>query len=91
MADVNVIPKIRCDNCGTIEDKVKDAGGKVAKPRSWGSCRLEGSKCSDSYGGKSRLDYPDLCPICAEVALEAAHVALKRRRESGFDGPTGAE
>jgi hypothetical protein len=45
----------------------------------------------DSYGGKSRLDFIDLCERCANIALDAAAAALEKARSEGFDGPTGAE
>ena len=85
MADVNTIPQIRCDNCGLTVEKI-DSGvmqrtGMFIKPRSWGSCKMEGGRSTDSYGGKARLDFGDLCPECANAALDAAAEALKARRE----------
>lgn len=92
MADVPVIPKVRCDNCGHVEDKAKGQFDKTySRPRSWGSMRAEGRRNTDSYGGKDRLDFADLCPKCAGEALDAAAAALKKTRAEGFDGPTGAE
>ncbi|BCH33163.1 hypothetical protein MesoLjLc_50930 [Mesorhizobium sp. L-8-10] len=82
MADVDTIPKIRCDNCGLIAEKHKGQFDKsYSKPRIWGSCRMEGGRSTDSYGGKGRLDFADLCPQCANAAADAAAEALKARRE----------
>ncbi len=81
MADVKIIPKISCDNCGlTVEKDVVANSRDYRKPKPWGSCRMEGSRDVDSYGGKSRLDFTDLCPECADAALNAAASALKARR-----------
>lgn len=86
MADVNIIPKIRCDNCGHIEEKtpVTDIGtGRVKeyrKPRLWGEAEIGGGRSTDSYGRKERIAFADLCPQCAEAALQAAAQALKDRR-----------
>lgn len=96
MADVDQIPKIRCDNCGrTTEKAVHGAhtSRTFHKPKSWGSMKaIGGPGSADNYGdGKSRLDFIDLCPKCAEVALQAAGDALAKARGEGFDGPTGAE
>lgn len=83
MADVDITPKIRCDNCGKVEEKTVEGSNKtrsVSKPRKWGSAKMEGSRSTDSYGGKSRLDFPDLCPACADAALDAAAAVLKACR-----------
>lgn len=85
MADVDVIPKIRCDNCGeTVEKSVQGAhpSRSFHKPRTWGLLKAEGGRIrQDTYGtGKERLDFTDLCQECAETALQAAAEALKQRR-----------
>ncbi|MGO4196885.1 hypothetical protein AB4Z13_16130 [Rhizobium sp. YAF28] len=83
MADVNIIPRISCDNCGLTVDKQAEfpsANKKFQKPRDWGSLKIEGSRSTDSYGGKDRLDFTDLCPKCATAALEAAATVLKTTR-----------
>lgn len=81
MATVDIIPKIRCDNCGhTVEKQRHDLSATFKKPGMWGSCKMEGGRSTDSYGGKSRLDFVDLCPTCASAALDAAAEALKQRR-----------
>lgn len=85
MADVNITPKIRCDNCGeTAEKQVQGSytSRSFHKPRLWGSMKAEGGRISQqTYGtGKERLDFTDLCPKCAEAALVAASDALKARR-----------
>lgn len=79
MAEVPIIPKIRCDNCGLISEKER-IGDAHRKPRAWGGIKAEGSRSVDSYGGKERLDFSDLCPDCASGALGAAAEALKQRR-----------
>ncbi|TIN36813.1 MAG: hypothetical protein E5Y10_22035 [Mesorhizobium sp.] len=84
MADVDTIPKIRCDNCGLTVEKLVDGTGssrKFAKPRVWGSMKAVGGRSADAYGGKDRLDFADLCPACANAALDAAAAALKDHRE----------
>lgn len=81
MADVPSIPRISCDNCGLTVDKVKYAYDKeFKKPREWGSCRIEGTRGIDSYGGKDRIDMTDLCPDCANIAITAAARVLKEKR-----------
>lgn len=93
MAEVNIIPKIRCDNCGLTVEKIKEiaTSQSFCKPKKWGACKMEGGRSSDSYGGKARLDFTDLCERCANAALDAAAAALEKARSEGFDGPTGAE
>ena len=92
MAEIIPVPLIRCDNCGLTAEKVKETYvPEFKKPRSWGSMKAVGANSTDSYGGKSRLDFIDLCPKCAQTALDAAAEALKTARSEGFDGPTGAE
>ena len=84
MADVNIIPKVRCDNCGHIEEKHKGQYDKAySRPRTWGSCRMEGSRATDSYGSKSRLDFTDLCPKCAKPPMPLPMFeGTARRREA---------
>ena len=83
MADVDIIPKISCDNCGLIQEKRQEGSHtsrSFHKPKRWGSCKIEGGRSVDSYGGKDRLDFTDLCPECANAAIDAADEALKARR-----------
>lgn len=81
MADVNIIPKIQCDNCGYTEEKHKGQFDKTyRKPTLWGSCGIEGGRDVDSYGLKSKLVFGDLCPSCANIVIEAAAEALKAAR-----------
>ncbi|MEX2739968.1 hypothetical protein AB3480_00715 [Rhizobium mongolense] len=90
MADVDIIPKICCDNCGkTVEKQQQGTGASRSfkKPSLWGSCKIEGGRSTDSYGGKGRLDFIDLCPSCANAAIDAAAAALKAAR--GEDAPNG--
>lgn len=94
MAEVDIIPKIRCDNCGLTVEKTQQgahSSRSFLKPRAWGGVKAEGGRSTDSYGGKSRLDFTDLCERCANAALDAAAAALKKARSEGFEGPTGAE
>lgn len=88
MADVNIIPKIQCDNCGLTVDKVKQGNGASTsyhKPTMWGSCKIEGGRATDEYGGKSRLTFVDLCQSCANAAVDAAAAALKAVRKEQDD------
>lgn len=90
MADVDIIPKISCDNCGRTVEKQQEGSytsRSFKKPRDWGSLKIEGSRSSDSYGGKERLDFIDLCPKCATIAVDAAAAALKAAR--GEDDANG--
>jgi hypothetical protein len=81
MADIDVAPKIRCDNCGLTADKhLTTATGAYERPRDWGGMSAIGGGCTDDYGGKERLTFADLCPNCARSALGAAAAALKERR-----------
>ena len=85
MADVDEVPKIRCDNCGKTVEKdvyVSHSGRPFHKPRVWGSMKAEDGRITNgTYGtGKERLDFGDLCPDCACAAFDAAHAALKSRR-----------
>ncbi|AII27764.1 hypothetical protein B9J07_12865 [Sinorhizobium sp. LM21] len=83
MADVNINPRIQCDNCGTTVEKEQSGTGpsrSFRKPNKWGSCKIEGGRSTDSYGGKGRLDFIDLCPSCANAAIDAAASALKSAR-----------
>lgn len=82
MADVNITPRISCDNCGTTVDKEPEKFAKsksYIKPKDWGSCKMEGST-SDTYGAKDRLDFTDLCPKCAKAAVDAVAAAMKAIR-----------
>lgn len=82
MADVNITPRISCDNCGAAVDKEPEKLGtskSFRKPRDWGSCKIEGSS-SDMYGAKDRLDFTDLCPTCAKAAVDAVAAAMKAIR-----------
>ncbi|TIN76741.1 hypothetical protein [Mesorhizobium sp.] len=84
MAEVDIIPKIRCDNCGLTVEKIVSGSGpsrSFSRPGTWGSMKAVGGRSADAYGGKDRLDFTDLCPVCANAALDAASAALKNRRE----------
>lgn len=81
MADVNITPRISCDNCGHTEDKVYDNGysKEWKKPKEWGGCKIEGYD-TNSYGGKSRIDFTDLCAACSKALVKAADEAMKKCR-----------
>ena len=76
MANVQIVPQIRCDNCGFITEEVVITS-EYQRPREWGSCRMEGSKSVNAYGGKDTLAFVDLCPKCANAAITAASSVLK--------------
>jgi hypothetical protein len=78
MADVNITPRISCDNCAVTVDKVFDSGS-WRKPKLWGSLKIEGGR-TDSYGVKGQLAFTDLCQECALAAMNSASTALKARR-----------
>ena len=83
MADVDIKPKICCDNCGLTVEKNQQGNGasrSFHKPRMWGSLKIEGGRSTDSYGGKSSLSFPDLCTECANAAVDAAAAALAQIR-----------
>lgn len=89
MAEVKIVPKISCDNCGLVIDKqaiemtINSKAQEYRRPREWGSCRIEGTRDGDIYGNKERLDFTDLCPDCAHsVFIHAAGALADRRRES---------
>lgn len=92
MADVKTAPRIRCDNCGDVRDKVAGSlDGNYVKPGTWGELRMVTGRKTDDYGGVEKLVFPDLCEKCARAAGEAVHAVLLKLRGEGFDGPTGAE
>jgi len=79
MAEIPAIPKIRCDNCGTITDQ-SGKPGSFTKPGSWGSLNIVGPVSDGAYGMRERLNFTDLCPECIQAAFAAAHTALKELR-----------
>lgn len=83
MAEVDIIPKIRGDNCGlTVEKNVRGSHSSRSfhKPDTWGSLNAVGGRNTDAYGGKDKLALADLCQPCANGALDAAAAALKELR-----------
>ena len=83
MADVNITPKIQCDNCGGISEKAQQGTGpsrSFHKPSNWGACKIEGGNDTNAYGGKNKIAMADLCEACANVVIEAAGKALQERR-----------
>lgn len=83
MADVEITPKIQCDNCGDVRNKQQQGTGpsrSFHKPSNWGSCRIEGGKAAAAYGEKEKIGMPDLCEACANAVIDAAGKALSGRR-----------
>lgn len=97
MAEVKIVPKISCDNCGLVIDKQavesfrnNSLSDEYRKPRDWGSCRIEGTRDADAYGNKERLDFTDLCPECAAILINNGAKALARARgEDAGPQPAG--
>ena len=85
MADVSIIPKIRCDNCGLVVEKEETWGSKeYRKPRRWGSLTIESGRGQQGYPSE-HLRFVDLCPSCATSAHDAAAARLAEIREEGPD------
>lgn len=83
MAEVDIIPRIQCDNCGATREKQQQGTGpsrSFHKPNNWGACRIEGGKAADAYGEKGKIAMPDLCEACANAVIDAAGKALSDRR-----------
>ena len=83
MADVNIIPRIRCDNCGLVVEKTAhnySGQASFSRPAGWGSARIDDGRRS---GYPEHIGMTDLCPECAQAACDAADSALKARREPG--------
>jgi len=78
MADVQITPRIRCDNCGLTADKEFLMGGP-RKPRRWGALTAESGRGMDGYPAE-HLRFIDLCPSCATGAHDAAAARLKELR-----------
>lgn len=79
MGEVKIIPRIRCDNCGFIAEKVYDTGYSkdYSRPRGWGSAKIDDGR-RDGY--PEHIAMTDLCPLCAKAISEAADKALTARR-----------
>lgn len=81
MADVTEIPKIRCDNCGTVEEKTKDGNGMSVnwrKPKGWGSVHVSGT-ARGMYPNDIKMT--DLCEACHKIVFDAVGDALKKARK----------
>lgn len=80
MSDVQLIPKIRCDNCGVTTEKVKDGAINLSwvRPKSWGGLRVDPTNRS-MY--PNNIAYVDLCPRCLQAAHSAVERALKDVRD----------
>lgn len=78
MADVNPTPRIRCDNCGAMADKVsKTMPPAWERPSGWGSVRVDPT-VSGMY--PNRIAMTDLCPDCLKAVHGAVGAALEIRR-----------
>lgn len=83
MADVKIIPRVRCDNCSVTAEK--DLSGKDYRtPRTWGSVSVDPTDLGSNYPNTIRMK--DLCAAC----LKAVHVAVgealcARRKEEGIE------
>ncbi len=83
MANITLAPLVRCDNCGATVDQVKAQGEqRFVRPSGWGSINAIGARSTDTYGGRDKIAFTDLCPKCAQAALDAAAGALKKIREA---------
>lgn len=78
MADVKIAPKIRCDNCGFVQEK-EFYSSAYQKPRQWGSAALSSGRLQDGYPPEE-LRFIDLCPTCAKLAHDTVAKALAVRR-----------
>lgn len=77
MSEVTQVPKIRCDNCGTIADK-KHMLGSWRRPNDWGDVRVAPLNSGVSY--PNQIAMTDLCPRCLGLVHEAVGNALEAGR-----------
>jgi hypothetical protein len=77
MADVKIIPRISCDNCGIVVEK-RITGGSYAKPEDWGSVSVSATQ-RGTYPNDIRMN--DLCINCLEKVHTAVTHALKSARQ----------
>ncbi|MCP5018407.1 MAG: hypothetical protein GY938_24485 [Ketobacter sp.] len=75
MADVAPeTPRIRCDNCGFIQEKEK-RNNAYSKPDQWGYVIVSAT----NNGSPNDIKMADLCPSCNSLVHEAVTAALKSR------------
>lgn len=77
MAEINLAPKIVCDNCGTQTDKQPVGYGadrKWKKPLEWGHVRV-----APTYWRTypNNIDLLDLCPACNKAVHDAVSASLE--------------
>lgn len=79
MGEVKIVPRIRCDNCGFVAEKVDNLGRGTdySRPRGWGSARIDDGRRS---GYPEHIAFTDLCPDCAKAISDAAGKAAQTRR-----------
>ncbi len=85
MADVKIIPRVRCDNCSVTAEKELDLFKKdYERPRAWGQLNLTPANYGSQYPDHVRMN--DLCPACLRALHNAVGEALRaRRKEEGID------
>lgn len=70
MADIDIAPQIKCDNCGFVTDKQSSTvtngrQGDWRVPNGWGHAQVGGLWAADT------ISFPDLCPTCVVDAVDA--------------------
>lgn len=80
MSEVMITPRIRCDNCGHTEDKVRRtyAERDWMRPQPWGSVKAEGT-VKGAY--PQYIAMTDLCEKCTKLVYEAVGDALAAGRK----------
>lgn len=86
MVDVQIIPRVSCDNCGTqAEKEVADrVAGKWRRPHTWGELKVSPTNYGNAYPNEIRM--ADLCPGCLRTVHEAVGEALRVSRKEEKDG-----
>lgn len=83
MADVQIIPRIRCDNCGFVADKDKARGGEFMRPLKWGGVNVSPTE-PGNY--PNPISMKDLCPKCLQAVHKSVVAALRAAREEPAHG-----
>lgn len=90
MADVHIIPRIRCDNCGFTDEKELEPFGKGAyrNKEGWG-----GIKIAPTHRGNypNNIAFVDLCPDCLTAVHDAVAAALSNARDFRARRATGGK
>jgi hypothetical protein len=90
MADINLAPRVRCDNCGLTTDKVRprfDTTSKWERPSDWGDVRVAPT-LRGTY--PNNIAMTDLCPRCLAMVHEAVGKSLELARQPAAPS-TGAQ